>query len=217
LNRILVILATIILIGSASPTPSRAASVTLVWTAPGDDGEVGRAARYDLRYSEQTITSESFLQATAAQGLPAPAAPGTTQSYVLEGLEVGVTYYIAIKASDQAGNWSAMSNVVTRVPQDAPGSPVAVPLTFSAPWPNPAQQLSRFACSLPVGAQVRVEVFDVAGRRVRLLADEPRAAGLGEMSFDLRDDRGGQLAEGVYLVRAQLGRTIFTRRLVIAR
>jgi hypothetical protein len=88
-------------------------------------------------------------------------------------------------------------------------------LAFSVPRPNPARDLSRFEYTLPEAAQVRVEVFDLVGRRVRLLADEPCAAGLRALVFDLRDDRGLQLTAGVYLVRAQLGSTAFMRRLVI--
>jgi hypothetical protein len=63
---------------------------------------------------------------------------------------------------------------------------------------------------------VRVQVFDISGRVVRLLADETLDAGTQELAFDLRDDRGLRLAPGVYLVRAWLGSTVFTRRLVVA-
>ena len=220
MNRILAVLAILAAIQScllASPGRSSAASVTLVWTAPGDDGLTGQAALYDLRYSEQPLTPENFLQATRAAGLPQPAAPGTTQTHVLQGLEAGVVYYLAIRTADHSGNWSAMSNVITRVPQEAFGDPVAAPLAFSAPWPNPASLMSRLNYSLPDAARIRVEVFDVAGRRVRVLADELRNAGPGELAFDLTDDHGTRLAGGVYLVRALLGAAVFTRRLVIAR
>ena len=70
---------------------------------------------------------------------------------------------------------------------------------------------------LPVAAPVRVEVFDVTGRRVRLLARSDFAAGLVDLAFDLRDDAGARLPRGVYLVRARLGATVFTRRLVVVK
>ncbi len=217
LHRILVILAAVTTLSSAWATSSRAGSVMLTWIAPGEDSLMGRAARYDLRYSVRMITSENFLQATAAANMPLPASPGTRQSYVFDGLPSGVTCYFAIKTADQGGNWSAMSNVIARLPQDLSALPAAPGLAFSVPRPNPARDLSRFECVLPAAAQVRVEVFDLVGRRVRLLADEPCAAGLRELVFDLRDDRGLRLAAGVYLVRAQFGGTAFLRRLVIVR
>ena len=215
LHRIPVMLAAITILSSAWVASSRADSVTLIWTAPGEDSLVGRAARYDLRHSAQMITPQNFLQVTEAPGMPLPATPGTPQSYVLDGLPSGVVCYLAIKTVDQAGNWSAMSNVIARVPQGGEGQPAAPELAFSAPRPNPARDLSRFECTLPEATQVRVEVFDLFGRRVRLLADESCAAGPRELAFDLRDDRGLRLAAGVYLVRARLGSTAFMRRLVI--
>jgi hypothetical protein len=216
LHRILVMLASVTALSLSSAASSGAGTVTLAWTAPGEDSLSGRAYRYDLRFSQRAITPQTFQLATPAAGLPAPGAPGTAQTYALEGLKSGVTYYFAIKAVDQAGNWSAMSNVIARLPQEVAGLPEGGGLAFSAPWPNPARTQSQFAFSLPEATQVRVEVFDVTGRLVRLLADGPRSAGTQDLFFDTCDDRGQWLAPGVYLVRARLGSATFTRRLVIA-
>lgn len=196
---------------------SHAAGVTVLWTAPGGDGYAGRAAAYDLRYSREAITEASFAQATAVAGLPAPALPGTTETCAITGLEVGVFYYFAIKAVDAAGNWSAMSNVISGEVREVSGQPAALQLAFSAPRPNPARELASFRLALPAAAPVRVEVFDVTGRRVRVLAQADFASGLVDLPFDLRDDSGARLARGVYLVRARLGTTHFTQRLVVVK
>jgi hypothetical protein len=87
-------------------------SLTLHWTATGDDGTVGTAALYDLRMSGSAITAANWESATAVNGLPAPAASGTAQSCVVRGLTPGATYYFALRARDDAGNWSDVSNVV---------------------------------------------------------------------------------------------------------
>jgi hypothetical protein len=216
-NRTLITLAAVTFLSVAHVAPSRADAVTLVWTAPGADSLTGRASRYDLRYSTRVITPVNFIIATPVTGVPAPLDPGTRQSCVVSGLLSQSTYYFALRTVDQAGNWSAVSNVVSRAPQEVAGDLAELRLGFSAPWPNPAREQARFDCALPEAAQVGVEVFDIVGRRVRLLADEPRAAGSQELVFDLRDDHGLRLAAGVYLVRARLGVTVFTRRLVIAR
>jgi hypothetical protein len=215
--RILVVLFAVSVLTSLSVASSDAGCVVLAWTAPGEDGLVGRAARYDLRFSKQWITPQNFALATPAPGLPAPAAAGVTQSVGVSGLTMGTVYYFAIKTADPAGNWSDISNVVARVPQETAGDPAQLGLSFSIPWPNPARDVARFSYALPVDADMRVEVFDIAGRRVRVLADGARAAGAQDLTYDLRDDRGASLAVGVYLVRARLGETVFMRRLVIAR
>ena len=214
-SRTLVLLAAITVFSSAWVRPSSADAVALIWTAPGDDGLSGTASRYELRYSTQVITPENFLRAALAVALPAPQASGTRQTYILSGLQPQMPYYFAIRAVDEAGNWSALSNVATRAPTQIAGDVAELGLAFSVPWPNPARDQARFECLLPEAAHMGVEVFDVTGRRVRRLADETRPAGPQDLAFDLRDDHGLRLASGVYLVRARLGTEVFTRRLVI--
>lgn len=87
-------------------------SLTLRWTATGDDGAVGTAALYDLRVSGAAITAANWDEATAVAGVPVPAASGTTQSCVVRGLTPGATYFFALRVRDDAGNWSEVSNVV---------------------------------------------------------------------------------------------------------
>lgn len=87
----------------------------LTWSAPGDDGATGLAAAYDLRYSTSPITSANFASATAVTPQPTPLAAGSAQSYLALNLTPGTTYYFAIKARDEAGNWAALSNVRTVV------------------------------------------------------------------------------------------------------
>ena len=86
--------------------------VQLTWTAPGDDGGLGTAALYDLRWSSAPITSANFAAATAVAGLSVPLVAGTSQSTVVTGLTPGTQYYFALKSSDEAGNWSGLSNVL---------------------------------------------------------------------------------------------------------
>jgi len=87
-------------------------SVTLRWTAVGDDSLTGTAVAYDLRMADAPITSDTWAAATALSGLPAPLPSGTTQQVVVRGLTPGSTYYFALRVRDDAGNWSGLSNVV---------------------------------------------------------------------------------------------------------
>lgn len=100
--------------------------VALTWTAPGGNGMSGLATAYDLRWSLAPITDASFAAATPVTPQPVPLAAGQTQGYVMLALTPGTTYYVALKAVDQAGNWSAMSNVLTAstsaTDQTPPGS-----------------------------------------------------------------------------------------------
>lgn len=103
-------------------------SVVLQWTAPGDDGMTGVASVYDLRWSTSPIDGSNFSSATPVSVEPVPASGGTVQSYVVLGLAPATTYYFAIKARDDAGNWSGISNVfapTTTATDQLPPAPVS--------------------------------------------------------------------------------------------
>ena len=106
-------------------------SVTVSWTAPGDDGMTGVASAFDLRYSTSPITAASFGSATRWTSTPAPAAPGTTQSVTVTGLLPSTTYYFAIETADEVPNWSSISNVVSRTTSPMPDAVRPAPLTIA--------------------------------------------------------------------------------------
>ncbi|HEX7880317.1 MAG TPA: HYR domain-containing protein [Candidatus Eisenbacteria bacterium] len=82
---------------------------------------------------------------------------------------------------------------VTLVPVTAPRAPV-----LHAARPNPLAQATAIEFELPTAATVRLEVFDVVGRPVRLLLNEPRTAGRQAAAWDGADDAGRPVADGVY-------------------
>jgi len=86
-------------------------TASLGWTAVGDDSLTGTAASYDLRYSTSPITAANWASATQVTGEPAPGAPGAAQSATATGLTRQTRYYFALKVGDEAGNFSALSNV----------------------------------------------------------------------------------------------------------
>ncbi len=88
-------------------------SVTLRWSATGDDGNSGNASTYDLRYSYSPIDEGNFNQATPAAGEPSPAAPGTLETFTVQGLVSDTNYYFALRVIDDVGNNSTLSNVVS--------------------------------------------------------------------------------------------------------
>lgn len=96
-----------------SVTDSTANAITLTWTAPGDDLDVGTASLYDLRYSYQPITEANWGQASRAVGEPSPKVAGSTETFTVAGLYPDTLYYFAIKAADEIPNWSVLSPVIT--------------------------------------------------------------------------------------------------------
>lgn len=101
------------LAASASATNT----VTLIWTAPGDDGGAGAAAQYDIRYSKSLITDATWASAFQAGGEPPPKTGGEPDTFVVQYLAPGTLYYFALKTADEKPNLSGLSNVVSRETQ----------------------------------------------------------------------------------------------------
>ena len=100
-------------VADLAATPAGPGSVTLSWVAPGDDGGVGTAFQYDLRYSGAPIDAETFTSAIRVQGEAAPSTPGSAERFTVTGLAGGVTYYFAVRTGDEVLNWSGISNGVS--------------------------------------------------------------------------------------------------------
>ncbi len=176
-------------------------TVTVSWTAPGDDATFGTAAQYELRYSDAPINSSNFTQAEMVSGMPLPRAAGTRQSVVVRGLTPGVIYYFAMRTADDAGNWSGISNIARWdwTVSPPPGQPSAA-ITVSPGYPNPSRLTDPVRIPVQVAsgtADVVVDIVDSGGHRVRRI-EAGTLSGTQEIIWDGKNDEGRGCAPGPY-------------------
>ena len=81
--------------------------------------------------------------------------------------------------------------------------------------PNPFGASTTLRFDVPTPTRVRLEVFDLLGRRVRTLVNEQRAAGTHAIEWDRRTDGGEALHAGVFLCRMTAGSFREQRRMVL--
>lgn len=237
--------------GTADETPPAAVSGVTVttgvttavalWMATGDDGTVGTAANYDLRYSSLPIYGETeFAQATPVPSAACPAPAGTGDCVEVGALAPCHPYYFALKVRDNAGNWSTMSNVAYGVTKCSghevvcesgggaaslrPAPPeeavVELPasLAFAVTSPNPVRGSVMLRLDVPAtsaGINASVTVYDAQGRRVRSLLNERARGGSHALAWDLRDEGGARVRQGVYFVRLQIGDEAIKHSLIL--
>ena len=91
-------------------SPGAIGTVTLNWTAPGDDFDEGTAAEYEMRWSLNPITTGNFGSANLASISP-PQPAGATETAQISGLPDETAVYVALKTKDEANNVSGLSNV----------------------------------------------------------------------------------------------------------
>ena len=97
----------------------------------------------------------------------------------------------------------------------ADGSIVPAVFALRANAPNPFRAGTQIRFELPVESSVTLEVFDIAGRRVRTLVQDLVPAGNYTESWDGTDSQGRNVAGGVYLYRLQAGSFESTHRMVL--
>jgi hypothetical protein len=90
-------------------------------------------------------------------------------------------------------------------------------LELAAPAPDPVRGPARFAFALPAAGAVRLELFDLQGRRIATLAEMTLSAGHHVRNWDGRDARGHSVPAGVYLARLSGAVGAATRRFVVLR
>jgi len=94
-------------------TTPGAGSLGLQWITPGDDGWIGTAAAFDIRYSKHQIDEGNWDVATPLGDPPPPEPGGSVQTCRLSGLDALTSYYVAIKTRDDASNQSALSRIAS--------------------------------------------------------------------------------------------------------
>lgn len=127
----------------------------------------------------------------------------------------GSPHYYKLVAVDIHGNASApafvMPSGMVGVEDDAP----RFELALAGARPNPVRGGASVHFTLPHAMHARLDVLDVAGRRVASLADGTLEAGEHALAWPGRDARGRGLPAGIYLVRLEaIGRAL-TRRVAV--
>ncbi len=123
--------------GLFASTGAAAGTISLQWTAPGNDGYApNTAARaYKIKYSttasqSPALSDANFDAAASVSGPPTPANQGATQNVVVTGLLPGTSYYFAFKASEADGLLGVLSAGTTAYATILPPD-IATP-TFTA-------------------------------------------------------------------------------------
>jgi len=119
-----------------------------------------------------------------------------------------------VRRAEDVFTWMGMStdvcDPVTGIPDVGPGEPGAPrPTRLLVSGPNPMRPTTTVSYVLGSAAHVRLDIHDVAGRRIRTLVDgwqDPSTGGdlaarTTRVTWDGRDARGEAVSSGVYWVR----------------
>src|SRR6185503_1650561 len=86
-------------------------------------------------------------------------------------------------------------------------------VAMSLPSPNPSAGEVSFMLDLPEASDVDLGVYDMQGRRV-WQESRSLSAGRSTLSWNGMSSSRQRVGTGIYLVRAQVGKSVFVRRVI---
>lgn len=124
------------------------------------------------------------------------------------------------RLSDGASGWGFLDPpTFNRANDDTSGVPIYVPgdIVLNQNYPNPFNMSTTMRYGVPREGYVRLSIYDVRGRLVRMLVDENRQAGLHHPEWLGLDDNGRKLPSGLYILRMQFEDVVKTQNMTFVR
>jgi len=127
-------------------------------------------------------------------------------------------WFIHVMIMNMQGHACRVTRAVIRTSQGV-AEPAAPPETFALGpcTPNPFGGTTTIGYALPTSGHVRLAIYDLTGRRVRMLVDDPVAAGRHKARWDGKDDVRHPVAAGIYYARMTSGSYQAAARVILLR
>lgn len=94
---------------------------------------------------------------------------------------------------------------------------IALPTSYALHnnYPNPFNPVTNILYDIPELTDVKLEIFNVMGQRVRTLAEGKHEAGRYQIVWNATNDIGESLSSGMYIYRIQAGDFVSVKKLVL--
>lgn len=196
--------------GSTWPSEAFYDYVVVEATKNGTDW-VALAPGYDARADAAWLSAYSAGQVASETMLRPRSIPLTSK--FAAGDVITIRFRLFSDPADTGWGWGIDDLVISGTSTTAADDDARVDgLALTVPAPNPVRTRGTLGMRLPTAGRVRVEAFDVNGRRVATLADETRPAGASDVVFD-----ASGLGSGVYFVRLTTAGQTRTRAVSVVR
>ncbi|CAN5140068.1 hypothetical protein BH23BAC3_BH23BAC3_05060 [soil metagenome] len=192
-------------------SPAEDTEVTLTWERPAYDAENDSLVRYAIYRmeaevepaAEEIISDPENLIAITGQELFVDTPEDSQHSY-----------HYTVTAFNRNSNESTPSEVrssgiITSGEYDET-EPMVKQLRLDQNYPNPFNPTTSISFQLPERSEVSLKIYDVVGREVAILVNEPLSAGEHTATFD-----ASSLPSGVYFYRLETTTGSLSRKMTL--
>lgn len=134
-------------------------------------------------------------------------------SFFVENLEELTKYYWRVRAVNEAGesDWSEIWNFTTMlITSNEEFSEIPVELELEQNYPNPFNPSTQINFGLPQAGHVKLQVFNLLGKKIVTLVDGSMQAGRQSVTFN-----ASNLPSGMYIYRLETASNVLVRKMIL--
>ncbi|PTM20359.1 MAG: hypothetical protein DA446_03555, partial [Bacteroidetes bacterium] len=109
-----------------------------------------------------------------------------------------------------SGSWSATFSFTTQMGTSTEDQTIPTVFALEQNYPNPFNPSTQIRYQLPEIADVKLEVYNLLGQQLTVLADGKQTAGMYEVTFD-----ASNLTTGIYIIRLTANNFVQTRKMML--
>lgn len=113
------------------------------------------------------------------------------------------------------GFWNPWVQEITPVEWEEENAGLPQEFGLRQNYPNPFNPNTVIEYALPQEAHVSIVVYNLLGQKVRVLKDEIERAGFKRVIWDGKDDKGAEMASGIYFCRIQDKDFVKSKKMVL--
>jgi subtilisin family serine protease len=214
----------------------------LCWTGGGDSADFRGVkvlnpeglTNHRIYNNPTEVYYSNFTEARKYQGLAENSAGTVTTPGDVSHVTATGPFNLDVQQTDTAAfaiiggaNWDAFITCAVNaeqkyndLPTDIDDDPTAhLPRNFTLRqnFPNPFNPATTISLVIPQSGQVRIDIFDILGRRIRTVIDEHLLAGEHSILWDGTSDSGEPAASGIYFYRVHYNSSSLTRKMMLVK
>jgi hypothetical protein len=188
----------------------------LQWTTQSESENAGWNV-----YRSSTDQYDDSIQLTVDL-IPGAGTTSQATDYIWEDTQqpsVGAEYWYWLESVSYSGATETFGPVTLTIPYEEPGqNNPEVPRVYGLMQnhPNPFNPSTEISFVLPQSAHCTIDVYDIAGRRIKTLLNEPVAGEEPKSVIWQGDDaQGNPVASGIYYYKMYAGKYTSTKKMIL--